>query len=356
MSRQRQQIEVFGVSLLDMMTCAFGAILLLFIMQRAVSGGRIDAVRTEAAVSEAALAAVTATRVRERDLLDQIRRTAPGPPTLGVPVAPGEVVFLLDMSRSMVEYGPAKRDIALRLLEQSLASPSGPTHALVIGFASTVEVIVDWTSLADADSASANRVAWAAEVASRVRTRFSPTPDTDLAGALKEAVGQLARRGANGTIVLLSDGMHFVAGTNSAAEVVLGGDDLVTLVREIGRRAGFPDRRPIIHAVGLFDWPARPLNLSDTTDLVAFRRALTARLEAGGSEQVGPAGDAAAARDLLAATPTELNDPLGGLSIRAAQFASPAVEIELGDTLFRITDAFGGRFIGIPIDPFMLPD
>lgn len=345
MSRRRPQLEVFGASLLDMMMCGFGAVLLLFIVQRSATGGRIEKLNRQIAVTEAVSDRVRGQPDETEGSFSAARDRSPGPSTMGVPIADGAVVFLIDESQSMVDYGPAKRDRAFQLLKQSMAHPRGPDEALIIFFAGTVRKLGGWSS------PPADRGEWADSLTSRVRDAFTPAAETNLVGAIDAAIDALAERGSRGTIVLFSDGLHNFSGGSNAIPDAITAEDLVTRVRVHTSDAGFANSAITIHTVGLFDWPTKDNAWLDRPgSLARVRQLLRDRLQAGGDERV--TSSQAAASQLINASDSQLLDGQLGFRLDVQAFMAPPQDLQLGDTLYRLSGAFGGRFLGIAVDPF----
>ena len=348
MSRRNATPEVFGASLLDMMTCGFGAVLLLFIIQRGVNDGNIETIREQVAVNQAVISSIADHTAPPTVRAQSARRSSAGPPSMGVPIESGVVVYLLDMSESMTDYGPVKRDTAIRIIHASIASPRGPSRVAVVGFARQPRLLIGWQEIGD------NREAQATQIRESIAQAFDPGPDTDLAGALVFGINLLNDLATDGTIILLSDGLHFIGGVDGSPDQTLSGEAIVERTVRHARSLGFPDGVPTIHAVGILDWPSRTLDLARPDDLASFQSTLRKRRQSAGPSQSGITSARLDITQLLSASSAELTDPFGTFAFQIERWINPPLDFELGDSLYRLANRFGGRFIAITIDPFPL--
>jgi len=332
---RRETIEVFGASLLDMMTCGFGAVLLLFIVQRSIVSDEARSLKRQLATSEAIMDAIAPGAPSAESPIEQSRASSSGPAGLGVPVHAVPLVVLVDQSRSMVSHGFGNLNAAESLVRRLLADEFGPTRVAIVGFGDTTRVIVPWRA-ADSD-----RTAWSEQVAAAVRHDFQPTLRSDLEQGLLAAIDLLDGIGSKGRLLIITDGVQLDPDGS-----IPGHERIVAAVGERASELGFLSDGFRVDGVVFVPWTKRnrtPLDDRDWQQLIA---ALSRRREAGGGDLGTWSID-----DLLAIDRFDW-----GISPPALEFYRFEPKPALGQQLLEVTRAFGGRFIGIPIDPFEVLD
>lgn len=329
--KRRESIEIFGASMLDMMTCGFGAVLLLFIVQRSVVGDRTESLKRQIATAEEITQAIAPSRPDDGHRASNVRSSSSGPRGLRVPLASSPLVVLVDQSRSMVSHGFGKLAAAARLLEALLGAPEGATRVTVVGFGEVPRVIVPW------ESASEDRIAWARSVADRIRDGFDPSTRGDLVKGLLEGVTLLDQIGERGRILVVSD-----AGQNTAASAPADSETAITLIEDRAEACGLVRGSLHIDAVMLANWPRRDLSPDSPEDLTRIKAVLQSRKNAGGGDF--------SARSIESLMRLEAWD--WGIDPDALGFFRFEPKPELGQQLLDISRAFGGRFIATPVDPF----
>jgi len=346
--KRRRMIDPFGASLLDMMTCSLGAVMLLMLMKQAdgviesIRLGRDQAFRGEVVQTLSERRETAATWAD--DALTDYRATGAGA-LFGIPPAEGSVVLVIDASRSMLGYGDAKFQRQVLAAQSIVRSWSQTTHVAVVAFSDEDHPALDWYELQTAD----DRHQIANSIATFANERRGDS--TDLAGALRRSINLLAQRPRGGTIVLLSDGEHSVA-DNAGKTERLSADQILQRLADplanLKRRGG----SVTLHAIGLFDyWPAgQPM--PDELALHVLRQAVEAGYNRGVSRD-----ELRRARSFDQLVRASSGGRLGATTTAATlrRLATPDItaNLGLGETLRRLSEQLGGRAIAYPVKPAM---
>lgn len=279
----------FGASLLDMMTCGLGALLLLFILKNADSRGRQDAIAEQLAVAKR-VAAVAQGRLDSAasELEVKSRVGAASPLVFGIPQFSGSLLILVDASGSMFSDRLVER--ALELIRGVLSNNPSLKEVAIYRFSEQVEEVAPWVSPADAfvlvDQLFEGR-------GPAIRST------TNLLDALGVAIAQAGTRKAVAHVLLVSDGIH-----NYPVKLTAEAFFEQLSEKRTFRSGGVP-----VHSVGLF----------------AFRSASTV----GAGHVIGSAYGCR----------TTVGTPL----------PESSGQRELAEVLRGIAGRSGGAFVGIPI-------
>jgi len=278
--RSRETPDAFGTSLLDLMTCSLGAVILVFLLRQAYQSGATSAAEERLAFQQEVLDLVQSQQAkaetRLKDAHERIRRAATGT-LFGLPPLRGHVSVVIDRSGSM---SGEKLECARGLVETLLRNCPGIRSVTIGTFAEQYRAIESNLVLGDAESASRQQSV-AGLIAKTNGELDALGGGTNLIAAVRESVAGVRRHSREGgTVVLLSDGLHAMPG-----EVNLS-------IAEVVTRA-LPDVQPkdspvvSVHCIGLFD--AGDLRTAD--QLGRLLRAVSAKtdgvflgFQAGGSQ------------------------------------------------------------------------
>ncbi len=325
MARHRRTgIDPFGASLLDMMTCSLGAVMLLLLLKR--SAGVIESAVLE---RDRLFRGEVAQTLEERRTtaanwadasLGSLRANGSGA-LFGIPPVSGDLVLLVDCSPSMVRYGNAKLSRATAALQSVIRSWSAVERIALITFSNTPTMTLPMQDVGDP---SVRR-----GIVDAIPELIRPVDDgqTDLLGAIDLAISTLEPSGRprRSTILLVSDGLHELDGRQLSPDQML--EELDSRIDR--RRSG--ESAVTIHAIGLFDAWSRGRPMSDL-EVTRVTRSMQA---------AGVAGE------------QDLALPMALQRLRATPDLSK--QIQLGDSLRRICGAFGGRAVFYPVMP-VIPD
>jgi len=277
--KHRSAIDPFGTSLLDMMTCSLGAVILVFVLKQALINGAAAQAKEQLRYQQ------TLTEINSNHLVqaegwlkkkaEDLHRRAQGS-IFGLPPLEGDVCILIDQSYSMdwfrfetiqdrnlnmfeehpdIPAKSAKIARARTIVEAIIRNSPGIENVCVFTFARNMERVVDWTPIAADDSAVAS--ANMETVVSAARNRIGMTrPYTDLIGAMILAIREMKARPHGGVIVLISDGEQ-----ENGEPVRPGIAETLSRIQEgVGSLDAASENRPVIvHCIGLIDqvgsWP-----------------------------------------------------------------------------------------------------
>lgn len=330
---RRTGADPFGASLLDMMTCSLGAVMLLMLLKR--SAGVIESAQLQR--DERFRGAVVETLDERRETaanwadsaLGSLRANGMGS-LFGIPPAAGDLVLLFDCSGSMIDYGDAKISRAVVAAQRVVGTWTGVERVGVVGFADDPDVLRPLESVRSDE----DRGLLVQDIPGLVEGRLGGA--TDLLGGIETALDLLAEGRRPATILLLSDGRHEADG------MALATPELVARLEPRIRDARERGRDITLHAIGLFDaWEVgRPM--SDAEVLATIRTMAT----------VGE-------HDLLAGVPPDVR-ALEVVERRTGysrgllrEYVTPTLDkrVDLGDDLCRLAAVFGGRAISYPVMP-----
>ncbi len=242
--RQRETPDAFGTSLLDLMTCSLGAVILVFLLRQAYQAGATTAAEERLAyqntVSDLLLLQQQKAEERLEAAHDTIRRAATGW-IFGLPPLRGHVMVVVDRSGSMEGN---KIKCAEAIVELILRNNPLVTSLSVATFSTEYELLFPATQVDQPHTRDATIEKLLATFRDRVSTVGAWT---NLIAGIRDSVSRIERESpAGGTIVLISDGLHALAGeTDLSIEEVLS--------RSLGTRKQRGTDSPItIHCIGLF--------------------------------------------------------------------------------------------------------
>lgn len=297
MARRRRKSSsntgAFGASLLDLMTCGLGALLLLFILKNADSQQKFDSAAEQLEVAQR-IADVSSQRLNV--VSDQLEKSTKGSPAIpvafGIPQLSGSLLILVDASGSMFSDNLTER--AQIVLRDVIANSPKLKDISVYRFSSNLEQRLAWSSVAKA-SASIDAIFEGSGASLRSQT--------NLRDALIVAVEEARKHASESSVLLVSDGIH-----NEPSEL-----PSQEFLSQLAANKVFRPDGPSVHTVGLF----------------AFRNSDEIKQRRG--HLIGARYGCRALSDISSA-PSE-----------------PAGQRELAEVLRRIARLSGGAFIGIPV-------
>lgn len=243
--RSRETPDAFGTSLLDLMTCSLGAVILVFLLRQAYQAGATTAAEERLAYQQTVRDLLMEQQQKSEDRLvvahDTIRRAASGW-VFGLPPLRGHVMVVVDRSGSMEGE---KIKCAEALVELILKNNPLVTSISVATFAGRYEVVVSRTVV----DQSQNRVPAVESILQTFRRSISTLgiDGTNLVAGIRESRLRVNTDSPEGgTIILISDGLHLLPDEMSLSiEEVLN--------RSLGKSPDVTRPALAIHCIGLFD-------------------------------------------------------------------------------------------------------
>jgi VWA domain-containing protein len=198
---RRQAPSAFNASLLDMMTCGFGAIILLFVLKASIDAK--DLSQTVSRVSRAAsvLAALQQEKIELARSIERLRgenAALVSPSMWGLPPISGDLIVLVDVSASM--RTPKIESAVADIIGLVLRDNPEIAQVKITRFASKVETNA-WVDWRPPDAVSGTQFA---------EGMFNDDLQggTNLLDGLGVALRDAAGRSLPTTVLLVSDGMH----------------------------------------------------------------------------------------------------------------------------------------------------
>lgn len=331
---KRRAAELFGTSLLDMMTCSLGAVMLLMVLKRAA--GTVEQIRLErdsafkAQVAESLEARKTGAIQWADQALVDLRSDAKGA-LYGIPPAAGDLVIVFDCSKPMVAFGGRKRSVAIAAAQSVVGSWSKLENVAVVRFADTPESLYagDFQPIGGQGNPARGQLTEA--IGSTDGFAVVKGERSNAGAAMELAMKLLEGRPAGGTILLIADAVAAEGLGESLPQLQSAGE-------KISKRGG----RISVHAIAVADWPANTMSDAQALEV------LKARAELGSLERDKARVVRAAASLSSAAQQLRLRD-----SSVLRRDAEPRIadNASLAEDLRRITQRFGGRMVVYPVVP-----
>lgn len=242
---RRQAPSAFNASLLDMMTCGFGAVILLFVLKAAAERNELNDLTTRAKRSEAMLSSIQREQVDVVRALERKRREnaeVSAPTVWGLPPIKGELVIVVDVSESM-RNGVIQPAVAA-VLRTIVANNTGISQVSLWRFASSPELKawLDW--------GAPDRIRDSPLETKLFEDTNAIGVSTDLLDGLGTGMRAAAARNEPATVLLISDGMH----NSPSYEARISTNDAMKRIEgqlEAGNDGHVREPRAV-HVIGLF--------------------------------------------------------------------------------------------------------